>query len=161
MILFENIDQVHTYITNELVDKKRSHKDWVKKESWLYLPYSNKLFKTSDEIIADLVEYELLFELKEYQGWIREKESKGYVLFFSPLIKMLKGKNGSFDSKFEYERLLTVNDCCEFLNVSRPTVYKLIKNNVLQHVEIFGNKRIPLYSLLDYAQQGDGKPDHV
>jgi excisionase family DNA binding protein len=53
---------------------------------------------------------------------------------------------------FEQEkyRLISINKACEMLEVTRPTLYKLINENKIPFVEVLSQKRIQLKDLLDY-----------
>jgi len=39
--------------------------------------------------------------------------------------------------------LMSIPDCCEFLSISRPTVYKLIASGKIRAVKFCGQRRIP------------------
>jgi len=41
----------------------------------------------------------------------------------------------------DLEELLTINDTCDLLKISRPTVYRMIKKGVLKTVQVGGRMR--------------------
>lgn len=49
------------------------------------------------------------------------------------------------------ERLLKVDDAAELLNVSRWTVYKLIKERELTSVKVRNGRRVPLEAVRAYV----------
>lgn len=51
------------------------------------------------------------------------------------------------------ERLLRVDEAAELLNVSRWTVYKLIKERDLISVKVRNGRRVPVESIRAYVDQ--------
>ena len=51
------------------------------------------------------------------------------------------------------ERLLRVDEAAELLNVSRWTVYKLIKERELVSVKVRNGRRVPVESIRAYVDQ--------
>lgn len=51
------------------------------------------------------------------------------------------------------ERLLRVDEAAELLNVSRWTVYKLIKERELVSVKVRAGRRVPIESIRAYVAQ--------
>lgn len=51
------------------------------------------------------------------------------------------------------ERLLRVDEAAELLNVSRWTVYKLIKERDLVSVKVRNGRRVPVESIRAYVDQ--------
>ena len=54
-------------------------------------------------------------------------------------------------------RTITLKDAATRLGVSRPTVYRLIRNRALETVLIGGYERVPLRSLIAYATRSARK----
>lgn len=47
-------------------------------------------------------------------------------------------------------RLATINEACEYLGCSRPTIYGLIRQGKLSYVQILSQKKIPWEDLEGY-----------
>jgi len=75
-----------------------------------------------------------------------------YILLWS---KFLKHLEQSDNLTFEQERyqLISINKACELMDVTRPTIYKLIRENKIPFVEVLSQKRIQLKDLLDYIDK--------
>ena len=58
------------------------------------------------------------------------------------------GKTGKADADL---RLLTYTEAAKRLNLSRPTVYRLVRLGRLQAVPLDGTSRIRLQSVIDFA----------
>ena len=54
-------------------------------------------------------------------------------------------------------RTITLKDAATRLGVSRPTVYRLIRNRALETVLIGGYERVPLRALIAYATRSARK----
>lgn len=65
---------------------------------------------------------------------------------------VLNGTDGGTIAKREEDtRLITYTEAAKRLNLSRPTIYKLVKMGRLATVPIDGVRRIRLQSVFDYA----------
>ena len=158
MIYFENINLVKGFIHKELVneDKSVNISEWniPQKPTKIYFKHSSKEFHSNDEIIEELKRMELLYEIIEFQAvFFTEPKSHGFILHYSRIKKLLSGKPEFIENEVLYEKPMTLNQACEFLSISRPTLYKLIENREIKSIEILGKKRIQLFELINYISQ--------
>jgi len=54
-------------------------------------------------------------------------------------------------SRREETRLITISEAAKMLGISRPTAYKLIREQRLDAIELDGISRIRLQSVLDFS----------
>ncbi len=162
MIYFKNISLVKGFIHKELVDKDKSVNinewDIPQMPTKIYFKHSSKEFHSNDEILEELKIMELLHEIIEFQGsCFTEPKSHGFILHFSRIKKLLSGKPEFLENDALYQKPMTLNQACEFLSISRPTLYKLIENREIKSIEILGKKRIQLFELINYISQNKNK----
>ena len=50
--------------------------------------------------------------------------------------------------------MITISDVCDFLKVSRPTVYRLINDGKIRAVKICGQRRIPRSDVMKFVKDG-------
>lgn len=62
---------------------------------------------------------------------------------------ILLGKS-SIRSQEKDTRLVEITEAAKRLNVSRPTIYRLLKAGKLKSVELCGTQRVKLQSVYDY-----------
>jgi len=75
-----------------------------------------------------------------------------YLLNWTKLHDFLQSHDSlKYDQK-EYA-LLSINEACKLLEVTRPTLYKIIREGELPTVQILSQKRIQLKDLLNYIEQ--------
>ena len=162
MIYLKNINLVRGFIHKELLDDDKS----VNINEWdipqlptkIYFKHSSKEFHSNDEILEELKRMELLYEIIEFQGsCFTEPKSHGFILHFSRIKKLLSGKPEFLENDALYQKPMTLNQACEFLSISRPTLYKLIENREITSIEILGKKRIQLFELINYISQNKNK----
>jgi excisionase family DNA binding protein len=158
MIYFKKIEWVRGFIQKELVDKNKSInvEEWkvLEQPTKIYLKHSSKEFHSNAEVIEELKRMELLHEIIEFQGAsFTNPQSHGYILEFSRIKRILKGESESLEGDILTHKLLTINQSCEFLGFSRPTLYKLIEKKEINSFEILGKKRIQLFELIKYISQ--------
>ena len=162
MIYFKNINVVRGFIHKELVDEDKS----VNINEWkipqmptkIFLKNSSHAFGSNTEVIEELKRMELLHEVIEFQGMgFTEPQSHGFILHFTRIKKLLAGNPEFIENDVLYEKPMTLNQACEFLSISRPTLYKLIENREITSIEILGKKRIQLFELINYISQNKNK----
>ncbi len=162
MIYFKKIEWVRGFIHQQLVneDKSVNVDEWkvVQKPTKIYLKHSSKEFHSNDEVIEEFKRMELLHEIIEFQGaCFTEPKSHGFILHFSRIKKLLSGNPEFIENDVLYEKPMTLNQACDFLSISRPTIYNLIKIGEIKSIEIFGSKRIQLCELINYIAQKKNK----
>ena len=64
---------------------------------------------------------------------------------------VLAGTDGKPDKADADVRLVTFTEAAEMLNISRPTVYRMVKLGRLEAVPLDGVSRIRLKSVIDFA----------
>lgn len=72
-----------------------------------------------------------------------------YILLWTKLQRHLE-QNDLLTFEQEKFRLISINKACEIMEVTRPTLYKLINERKIPFVEVLSQKRIQLKDLLDY-----------
>jgi len=165
MIYFKNINLVNGFLQNVLINKEKSENisGWGGLPSKIYLKNSTKLYQNTQEIIEELKERELLFEVIEFQGpFCTEPKSHGFILNDTRLNTLLSAGEVIIDYQTNKHALLTLNQACDLLNISRPTLYKLMSNGELDYLEIFGKKRIQVNEIMRYISMKSvkGKPQN-
>ena len=63
---------------------------------------------------------------------------------------ILSGKTTA-PARHEETRLITISEAAKMLGISRPTAYKLIREQRLDAIELDGISRIRLQSVLDFS----------
>jgi len=159
MKYFKDIILVKLFLRRKVLNKKKTIENYFyfQDESELYIKNSIKKYNNIEEIVEELENYGLLYEITEYNGWDEETTSKGYVLFYSKMLRYLNKNSESLNNDDNIYKLLTINQVCEFLNISRPSVYKLLNDRQLPFTEILGHKRIQLIELLNFIQEKKSK----
>ncbi|AHW58668.1 Helix-turn-helix domain-containing protein [Draconibacterium orientale] len=114
---------------------------------------SNKKYSSIDEMIDELKQNNLLFEIQQMSEEAEYSfDFAGYVLLHSQLVKLLAGDENLNNDILRF-KLLTVNQTCDFLQLSRPSVYKLLKDGDIPQVEIMGQKRVQMNDLLSFISE--------
>lgn len=161
MRYFKSKHEVKRFVEKELLSENRTTKESYKDESsvWIqskytyYLKNSQKGYNSVDEIIEELKRNSLLLEVQQMSDGLEYRfDFVGYVLLYSQLEILLTGDETLNNDILRF-KLLTINQACDFLQLSRPSVYKLLKENVIPQVEIFGQKRIQMNDLLSFISE--------
>lgn len=127
-------------------------------EDEIYVRNSSKKYNSIDKIIDELKENGLLYVIQHIHGpYPQESESMGYVLFYTQMLRYMNSNDEYLNNDSNKFKLLTINQVCDFLNISRPSVYKLLKDNTIPYLEILGHKRIQLNELLKYIQRNQSQ----
>ena len=162
MIYFKNINVVRGFIHKELVDEDKSVNigEWIipQKPTKIFLKNSSHAFGSNEELIEEFKRMELLHEVIEFKGMgFTEPQSHGFILHYSKIKKLLSGKPEFIENDVLYKKPMTLNQACEFLSISRPTLYKLIENGEIKSIEILGKKRIQLSELINFVSRNKDK----
>ena len=153
MIYFKNIHLVHGFLEIMLINKEKSDNidGWLGQPSTIYLKNSSKEFKSVQEIIDELISMNLLHEIIEFQGpFCTDPLSHGFILDYSQIKVFLNNEEDFLNYQLNNYKLMTINQTCEFLNISRPTLYKLIRDGEIKYMEILGKKRIQVIEVMNY-----------
>lgn len=160
MIYFKDINLVRGFLQTVLINNEKSENinGWGGLPSKIYLKNSTKLYHNTQEIIDELKERELLFEVIEFQGpFCTEPKSHGFILNYTRLNALLSAGEDLIDFQTNKHALLTLNQACDLLNISRPTLYKLMSNGDLVYLEIFGKKRIQVNEIMRFISEKSQK----
>lgn len=104
---------------------------------------------TPHSITEKLREYELLIGIfDDTKNLFFPNE---YILQWTKLKKIIE-RDDSISTGIEKYSLISINTACKMLDVTRPTVYKLLNDKQIPVVEILSQKRIQLKDLLDYIE---------
>lgn len=157
MILFDDYDAIFDFLHENLPEH-------VKYE-FLYTKIGFRRRPTDDPILAKYgrkdIPYAIYSTLKR-NGYAYQLESKEtfkktferqkQVLLWSRI--QTDVKNNIFPSQtLDQFKLISINEACKFLELTRPSVYKLINENEIPVVQIFDKtKRIQLKDLLNYIE---------
>jgi excisionase family DNA binding protein len=148
MILFKNIESLVDFLEKNLPEKI---KDEICYHTYKYEHngkiYENKQYKRPVGIINPLREMEFVIGLTDNPDRIIYPDH--YILLWTKIRKFIE-KFDTLTIEQEKYALITINQACKMLNVTRPTVYKIINENKIPFVEILSQKRIQLKDLLDY-----------
>ena len=153
MIYFKNINVVRGFLGTMLINKEKSDNfdEWLGQPTSIYLKNSSKEFKSVQEVIDELISTNLLNEIIEFQGpFCTDPQSHGFILNYSQIKVFLNNKEDFLNYQLNNYRLLTINQACEFLNISRPTLYKLLKEGAIKDMDILGKKRIQVIELMKF-----------
>lgn len=157
MLLFDDYDALYEFLHEHLPDK-------VKYE-FLYTRVAVRVKPTDDPIRQKYgrkeVSYAVFCRLERY-GYAYRIESKEtrektfewekQVLLWSRIQEDI-AKNIFPTTSTEQFRLVSINEACKFLGLTRPSVYKLINDNEIPVVQIFEKtKRIQMRDLLNYIE---------
>nr|WP_319510197.1 helix-turn-helix domain-containing protein [uncultured Draconibacterium sp.] len=167
MRYFKSEKAIRRFIQQELLSNNRTTKESYKDESsfWIqskytyYLKNSQKGYNSVDEIIEELKRNNLLFEVQQMSDGLGYKfDFVGYILLYSQLQILLSGDE-SLNNDILRFKLLTINQTCDFLQLSRPSIYKLLKDGVIPHVEIMGQKRVQMNDLLHFIMKSKSQKE--
>ena len=153
MIYFKNINVVRGFLGTMLINKEKSDNfdEWLGQPTSIYLKNSSKEFKSVQEVIDELISTNLLNEIIEFQGpCCTDPQSHGFILNYSQIKVFLNNKEDFLNYQLNNYKLLTINQACEFLNISRPTLYKLLKGGAIKDMDILGKKRIQVIELMKF-----------
>ena len=79
-----------------------------------------------------------------------------HILLWTKMKKSIDDTD-SLPVEFDKYALISINKACQFLDVSRPTLYKLLSAEKIPYVEILSQRRIQLKDLLDYIDKNKRK----
>lgn len=159
MRYFANINLLRGFLSRFVYNNKKTKEYFFHSlQDKIYLKNSVKEYHATDEVISELKQCGLLHEIIEYKGIIdTDSKSLGYILDYSSLMRFISREDEPLSNDINMYKMLTINQACDLLNLSRPTVYKLLRTDELKHVEILGQKRIQLKDLLNFIQEKTSK----
>ena len=81
---------------------------------------------------------------------------KKHILCWSKLKQFIDVHESLSEDQKKYA-LISINEACKFLEVTRPSLYKIIREGGIPTVQILSQKRIQLKDLLDYIDNNKKK----
>ena len=157
MILFDSYDMMFDFLYENLPNeiKYRFLHNFMPVERYaikdkISVKYGRK--KTPYAVFLDLQRNGYAAKLKSLEKHTKTIDSERYILFWSKIEEAIE--DNIFPNKLlEQYRLLSFTQASQFLNISRPTLYRLIKDGKIPVVEIFNkSKRIQMKDLLNYIE---------
>lgn len=148
MILFDSANNLVAFLEKHLPDK-------IKEELFNRVYYfehkgtrrEGKIRLKPIDVVQKLREYEFIIgvttNIEQLSFPVR------YILLWSRLEKFLEISD-SFSNEQEKYALISINKACQLLDVTRPTLYKIINEKKIPYVQILSQKRIQLKDLLEY-----------
>jgi excisionase family DNA binding protein len=148
MILFESVNKLVAFLEKHLSEK-------IKEELFNDVYYfehkgirrEGKIRLKPIAIVQKLSKYEFVIGVTTNIEQLSFPVK--YILLWSRLEKFLKVSD-SFSNEQEIYALISINKACQLLDVTRPTLYKIINEKKIPYVQILSQKRIQLKDLLDY-----------
>ena len=110
----------------------------------------NKIARQPVEIIDELIKMKFIERFaNDFDNWFFPKE---YILLWTKL-KNFIDSNDSLSVEIEKYGLISINSACKLLDVTRPSMYKIINEQKIPVVELLSQKKIQLKDLLDYIEK--------
>lgn len=156
MIYFKERFLLANFLRDNLLNNEKLKEYFISKISvTTNVPVSVDYLTIADTAIKELVDFGFLYEIKSAsrstENILRVNiDDSGYVLFWSEFQNQLKS-DLPLINPIKEKKLLSVNQACEFLSISKPTLYKIINNGILPFVDFMGQKRIQLLDLLEFV----------
>ena len=162
MLLFDDYDAMFDFLHENLPENM--------KYEFLYSHvgyYKNAKYPPHAKYGRQKVPYAVFITLRNhgYAYWLESKETtettfkrQKQVLLWSRIQQDIESK--IFPSEMaEQHKLISINEACKFLGLTRPSVYKLIRDNEFPVVQIFDKtKRIQMRDLLKYIEKKKTNP---
>ena len=146
MILFKNFANLEYFII------KRYKSIWSK-----YATTTNIFYDVTQRkrFIDDLYKFNFLVEVKNAKPKdffdVEISDNSQFLLNDIDLDNHLKDHNELKQGQYLYE-LLTIDNVCELLKITRPSVYKLIKEGKLKTKSIFNRKRVMYKDYIEFVK---------
>ena len=161
MRYFKSETALKAFIRHDVINSKKSTEHFFftdRFENEIFLKNSTKKYKSIDEIVDELRENGLVFDIIHRHGAMSlESEDMGCVLLYTQMLRYMYRNDEYLNNDINKFKLLTINQVCDFLSISRPSVYKLLNDNTIPYIEILGHKRIQVNELLKYIQANSVK----
>lgn len=142
MIEFNSLDELVKFLEEKLPSKIKDELFYTKSNSTAYKHRTNDAF-----IFRELRQMNFAIGVTTNPDTLMFPER--YILKWTLLEQFIK-TNDSLGQGLTNYQLITINEACEFLSVTRPTLYKLIKENKIPTVQVLSQKRIQIKDLIEY-----------
>lgn len=109
-------------------------------------------------VFLDLLKHGYAYKFESRESNEKTFDGEKYILLWSRIESDIS--NNLFPSEStEHYKLISINEACKFLSLTRPSVYKLINENEIPVVQIFDStKRIQMRDLLKYIEKKKTNP---
>jgi excisionase family DNA binding protein len=157
MIRFKSMDKLAEFLEKNLPEKIKSQL-FTETHSWEHkgkMRESQRKLKPV-EVMYKLMNQGFLIGINENPDNYPYPEE--YILLWSKMLRFIKA-NDTLSVEQEKYALLSINKACKMLEVTRPTLYKIINEGKIPYVQIFSQKRIQLSDLLAYIENGKIKKE--
>jgi len=158
MVLFDHIDTMIQFMHDNLPEK-------IKYEFLYEMPSFKPRYPSEDfnekygnpivpyVIFLNLCEYGYAFKIVSGETFNISFEKEKYILMWSRIKEAIT--ESTFLAKdIEQYRLISINEACKLLGLTRPSIYKILNQNEIPVVQIFDKtKRIQLKDLIKYIEQ--------
>ena len=151
MIRFKKVDKLVSFLDENLPEK-------IKSELFYQTYYwehkgkmcEGKMKEPNPSIAHKLIELEFLMGISDDPKFLLFPNE--YILQWTKLKKFIE-KHETISVDIEKYGLISINTACKMLDVTRPTIYKILNEKKVPFVEILSQKRIQLKDLLDYIEE--------
>ncbi len=152
-ILFQNEEQIIDYL---ILEKKIELIPYGK----YIIKFGGQEFETQLDFLEflksfDLITYTYESVISDTFKWKREERKLELRLRSIQLNKNnldLLYSDNLITSDIHQHRLLTINQVCEILGVTRPTVYGFFKDGTMTHYEILSQKKVRHVDLMKFIE---------
>jgi len=149
--------------TNEIVEYLKFHK-LLTYEGWVLnitgYRFNGIVFITQDELIGYLIDKQIVNEVAKpeikYKGGYNIEYNLEYYLLNTNYLNVLTS-NLFVNPEINLNRLLSINEVCELLSVTRPTVYKLINSGQIDSYNIQNQKKLKYRDVLNFIESNKSK----
>lgn len=151
MIEFKNPTDLVRFLDENLPDKIREELFFTETQrEYKEKTVINKSRKSDFFIFDELrsLEFATGITSDPTSTYIYEK----YILYWTKFQKFIQS-NDTLEYDHKLLSLLTLNQACEFLAVTRPTLYKILRFENIPTVEILSQKKIQLKDLVEYVEK--------
>jgi len=149
MIKFNSVDSAVAFLEKNLPPKIKNEvfNRWV---SWEHKgkTVGNWQAENPRQIIENVIKTGFMYGLSENEY---ELFPDKFILMWSKLKKFMKSSD-TLSMELDKYALISVNKACEFLDITRPTLYKLLKEKKIPFIDVMSQKRIQLKDLIDYVE---------
>jgi len=132
MLYFKSMFAVETFLRKNFINQEKSKIYFasMKDKTEVYPKGTSEKFTSMDSLIEELRSFGYVHQLKREANTVKSGIfiESGYILYWSQLEKDLKSDD-ILANPLKSKKLLSVNQACEFLSISRPTLYNLINDN--------------------------------
>jgi excisionase family DNA binding protein len=152
---------VETFLRKNFINQEKSKIYFADMEdkTEIYPKGTLEKFTSMESLVEELQSFGYVQLLKREANTYKSGIfiESGYILYWSQLAKDLKSDD-ILANPLKFKKLLSINQACDFLSISRPTLYKLINDNRIPVVIFMGQKRFQLSDLIGFIDEHRSNP---